>query len=139
MPIATFVDLAATVMGRPRRAGTTRVVGVDGPAGSGKSLFAARLSNALAAHVICLDDLTPAWTGPDEEADLIVEQVLAPLAGGGAARYHFFDWVANRYAEWRDVPPGPALIAEGVGAGSRVVRPYLSYLIWVEGLIGTWC
>src|SRR5439155_22982016 len=108
------------------------VVGIDGAAGSGKSVFASRLAAALGASVICLDDLTPSWTGPDREAELLVDQVLAPLAGGRAGRYHFFDWVEDRYTEWRDVSPAPALIAEGVGAGSRIVRPYLTYLIWVE-------
>ena len=95
-------------------------------------MFAARLADTLGATVICLDDLTPAWTGPDTEAGLLVEQVLAPLATGGVPRYWFFEWVQDRYTEQRDVPRDPALIVEGVGAGSRIVRPYLSYLVWVE-------
>ncbi len=82
--------------------------------------------------MVCLDDLTPSWTGPDKEASLLVEQVLAPLAHGKAGRYHFFDWNQGRYTDWRDVPADAALVVEGVGAGSRVVRPYLDYLVWVE-------
>jgi hypothetical protein len=58
--------------------------------------------------------------------------VLAPLERGGVPRYRFFDWVQDRYTEQREVPPGPVLIVEGVGAGSRIVRPYLSYVVWVE-------
>jgi len=49
-----------------------------------------------------------------------------------AAQFHFFDWVKDRYTEWRDVPPDPFLLVEGVGAGSRIVRPFVSQLIWVE-------
>ena len=130
--IASFVELATLVLARPARAGMTRAVGIDGPAGSGKTVFAERLAAALKASVICLDDLTPSWTGPDKEAELLVAQVLAPFAAGRDGRFHFFDWVADRYTEWRDVPRAPALIVEGVGAGSRIVRPYLSYLVWVE-------
>jgi uridine kinase len=130
--MASYLDLAATVRGIPPAAGSTRVVAIDGPAGSGKSVFAARLGEAMSANVICLDDLTPSWTGPDREAALLVEQVLEPLASGGRPRYRFFDWVKDRYTGWREVPRDPVLLIEGVGAGSRVVRPYLTYLIWIE-------
>ena len=127
-----YANLARRISSLPPRAGSTRVIAVDGPAGSGKSVFAARLARALSASVIGLDDLTPSWTGPDQEAPLLVKQVLAPLAAGRPARYHFFDWVKDRYTEWRDVLPEPYIVVEGVGAGSRIARLYLSYLVWVE-------
>jgi uridine kinase len=130
--VASFAHLATVIRARPAKAGPTRVVAVDGPAGSGKTVFAARLGELLGATVICLDDLTPSWTGPDKEAELLVEQVLAPLATGGDPRYRFFDWVQDRYTEWREVPRDPMLLVEGVGAGSRCLRPYLSFLVWVE-------
>ena len=132
MRTASFADLATIIATRQARAGSTRVIGIDGPAGSGKTMFATRLADVLDATMICLDDLTPAWTGPDKEAGLLVEQMLAPLATGGVPRYRFFDWVQDRYTEQREVPRGPTLIVEGVGAGSRIVLPYLSYLVWVE-------
>jgi len=132
MRVLSYRDLADRIRASPPRAGACRVVAVDGPAGSGKSVFAQRLNTVLGATVICLDDLTPSWTGPDQEADLLVKQVLAPLSLGLRARFHFFDWVKDQYSEWRDVPPEPFLVVEGVGAGSRIVRPFVSQLIWVE-------
>lgn len=132
MSIGSFSELAARLLQLPPRAGSTRVVAIDGPAGSGKTVFAARLAAVVSADVICLDDLTPSWTGPDREAALIVEQVLEPLATGGTPRFHFFDWVRDRYTEWRTVAPGRILVLEGVGSGSRIVRPFLSHLVWVE-------
>lgn len=132
MPITPYANLAQAIRDRAARAGATRVVAVDGPAGSGKSVFAERLGTLLSATVVCLDDLTPAWSGPDKEAAVLVESVLTPLATGGEARYRRFDWVRNEYAEWRTIPADPALVIEGVGAGSRIVRPFLSLLIWVE-------
>jgi uridine kinase len=132
MPVGSFADLALAVRARAPRADSTRVVGIDGPAGSGKSVFAARLAKVLEAEIICLDDLTPSWTGPDREARLLVEQVLAPLAAGRPARYQFYDWAKERYTEFREIPPVPFLVVEGVGAGSRLARPYLSYVVWVE-------
>ncbi|TMD78568.1 MAG: hypothetical protein E6I82_00900 [Chloroflexi bacterium] len=132
MGVVRYLDLAEWIRVRSPRAGPSRIVAIDGPAGSGKSVFAARLAHVLTAPVICLDDLTPSWTGPDRETALLVEQILAPLTRGGPARYQFFDWVKDQYTEWRDVAPNPIILAEGVGAGSRIVRPYLTYLIWVE-------
>ncbi len=128
----TYAQLGERIRALPARAGATRVVAIDGPAGAGKSVFAARLTRVLGAPVICLDDLTPSWTGPDREAALLVEQILAPLAAGTPAQYHFFDWALDRYTDWREVPIVPNLIVEGVGAGTRIVRPYLSYLVWVD-------
>ena len=132
MAVCAYVDLARALGDRPARAGLTRVVAVDGPAGSGKSVFAERLGTLLSATVVCLDDLTPAWSGPDKEAAILVERVLMPLAMGGDARYRRFDWVRNEYAEWCTVPAAPSLVVEGVGSGSRIVRPFLSLLVWVE-------
>ena len=130
--IISSTQLTEQIRALPPHAGATRVVAIDGPAGAGTSVFAARLGRRLGAPTVCLDDLTPSWTGPDREAPLLVEQVLAPLAAGTRARYHYFDWVLDRYTEWRSVPAEPVLIVEGVGAGSRIVRPYVSFLVWVE-------
>lgn len=82
-----YSDLADRIRGSPPRASVSRVVAIDGPAGSGKSVLARRLSRVLSAKVICLDDLTPSWTGPDKEAGLLVEHVLAPLSRGEPAAF----------------------------------------------------
>ena len=132
MRLVRYRDLADRIRASRPSAGGSRVVAVDGPAGSGKTVFAQRLAEVLPANVICLDDLTPSWTGPDKEAELLVQQVLEPLSRGTRARFHFFDWVKDEYTEWRDVPPDPFLVVEGVGAGSRTVRPFATQLVWVE-------
>jgi uridine kinase len=132
MAVAAYADLATAIRARPARAGTTRVVAVDGPAGSGKSVFAERLAAELLATVVCLDDLTPAWSGPDKEATVLVESVLSPLTSGAEAGYRRFEWPASDNLEWRTVPAEVSLVVEGVGSGSRLVRPYLSLLVWVE-------
>ena len=94
MGVVRYLDLAEWIRVRSPRAGPSRIVAIDGPAGSGKSVFAARLAHVLTAPVICLDDLTPSWTGPDRETALLVEQILAPLTRGGPARYlTYLIWV----------------------------------------------
>src|SRR5207237_4406231 len=129
MGVVRYLDLAEWIRVRSPRAGPSRIVAIDGPAGSGKSVFAARLAHVLTAPVICLDDLTPSWTGPDRETALLVEQILAPLTRGGPARYQFFDWVKDQYTAWLDVAPNPIILAECVGPRPRIGLPLLSCLI----------
>lgn len=131
MTVETYLDLAARLRLLPARAGTTRVIAVDGPAGSGKTAFAARLAAALEAPTIHLDDICPGWSGLGEAAPRLVEWVLAPIASGAGGRFRRYDWERDRYAEWHEVPEAPTLIVEGVTSGSKMVAPYLAFLIWV--------
>ena len=122
----------------PVRLGGTRLVAVDGPAGSGKTTLAARLAAAVGeAPVVHMDDLYEGWTGlgPPVWARLH-DQVLHPLAHGRAARYQCYDWTAGRFDRWVDVPVPEVLLVEGVGAGARPVMAYVSLLIWVEAPSG---
>ncbi|MHA7134861.1 uridine kinase family protein [Oerskovia turbata] len=141
---AVLADLVARVhdgaahLGRGRPAGPgvpaggSRLVVVDGPAGSGKTTLAAQLATALPAQVVHMDDLYEGWTGMAAGVDRLVEQVLAPLAAGRKGRYQRYDWTLGEYAEWHDVPFAPFLVVEGCGAGSRRVAGLTTLLVWVE-------
>jgi hypothetical protein len=48
--VETFADLGKTVLRRPPRLGSVRLVAVDGPGGAGKSLFAGRLAISEPSH-----------------------------------------------------------------------------------------
>lgn len=112
----------------------TPVLCVDGPAGSGKTTLAAAVAAARSGTIVLhLDDLLAGWQGglPRLVADLVAD-VLAPLGAGRAAAPRRFDWHADRFAGRVTVPPGPLLVVEGVGAGSRLTAPYRSALVWVE-------
>jgi uridine kinase len=116
------------------RLGATRLVVVDGPAGSGKTTYAGSLARALGgAPEVHLDDLYEGWggLGPDLYRRL-VEDLLHPLAAGRAGGYHRYDWTAGRFAEWHDIASGDLLVLEGVGAAGRPVEPWPSLRVWVE-------
>ena len=131
MSIARFADLATLIRTLPPRAGSTRVVAVDGPAGSGKSVFARRLAAALSAPAVQLDDLCPGWDGLPEACARLVEWVLRPLSAGERASYRRYDWEQSRYGGSHELPDVPILVVEGVTSGSRDAAPYLSFLVWV--------
>ncbi len=133
--VAHIVDL---VLERPARCGATRVVAVDGPAGSGKTTLAAavavevvRRGRSVVLHH--LDDQYAGWAGLDEALALRVrEQVLAPLARGEPARWQRYDWEAGRFDRWESFVPPEVLVLEGCGSGARTLAAYLSVLVWVE-------
>ena len=112
--------------------GNTRLIAIDGPAGSGKTTFAGRLGAAARAQVIHSDDFPVPWDGPpDAWFAPLTEQVLAPLADGRPGRFRRYDWKRGAYTEWVEVPPAPVLLIEGVGAARRATAHLLAYTIWV--------
>ena len=127
----TFV---AEIMAAPARLGDVRLVAVDGPSGSGKSVFADRLVAELPDAVLVRTDDFATWDDPVAWWPRLVDGVLVPLSAGRPGRY--------RRTEWRDGRPYPGrevtvrvprvLLVEGVSSGRRSIRPRLSYLVWCE-------
>lgn len=110
---------------------TTRIVGVDGCGGAGKSTLAERLAIPLRAQIIHTDDFA-SWDNPLDWHGRLLEQVLEPLARNVAGRYQRYDWHMRALAEWHDVGAGGVVIVEGVSATRAVFRPMLSYSIFVD-------
>lgn len=77
-----------------------------------------------------MDDLYPGWDGLADSTRCLKDWILTPLAQNRPARYRRFDWYANAYAGWHDVPTSEVLVVEGVGSGASA--EHLSFLIWVE-------
>ena len=109
---------------------------VDGPAGSGKTTFAAALRRAVPSGVSCravhLDDLYPGWDGLRAGVEHVASHVVAPMAEGTDGRYRRWDWHAGRPGPWVDVPRADVLVLEGVGAGSLAYARHITTLVWVE-------
>ncbi|MFD9905712.1 uridine kinase [Streptomyces sp. NPDC059063] len=125
--------LARTLRRLPPSCGPVRLVAVDGHAGSGKSTFAERLAGALGgAPVLRLDDIASheelfGWT------ERLRRQVVEPLSRGETAHYAAYDWDARRFGPPnRPLPAAPVVLMEGVGAGRRLLRPFLARLLWME-------
>jgi len=120
------------LLNAPARAGKTRVVAIDGRSGAGKTRLAAELRAGLNAPAVTLEDLYGGWDGLERGIDLLVSEVLEPVAAGRAARVPRYDWSAARWGTPWLLEPPEVLIVEGAGAGARRAAAYESVLIWIE-------
>ena len=124
----SLAAVAERVRAAAPRLGGTRLVLVDGPAGSGKTTFAGRLGCALGddAVVVHLEDLYAGWTITGAVARLRAG-VLRPLADGRPGAFHRYDWAARRFSpDPTVVPAAPVLLVEGCGSSPRVLDPWPS-------------
>ena len=131
-------DGALGAVDRVRRArprlGRTRLICVDGPAGSGKTTWSARLATALGpgTAVLHMDDLYAGWT-PTGAFARLAAGVLRPLAEERPGAFHRYDWAAGRFEPAATPVPVPeVLVVEGCGSCPRAVDPWAVLRVWVE-------
>ena len=131
-PAPTPAELLALALDRPPSLGSGRLVCLDGPAGSGKTTWAAGIAElAPDAHMVHMDDLYAGWSGLPE-VDVQLGGLLLPLAEDQSGSYRRYDWLAGEFAEWVEVDPVPLLVIEGVGCGASRFASLVTVLVWVE-------
>lgn len=125
---ARVVSLASS---REPTLGRTRLVCVDGPAGSGKTTLGTEIAARVGAQLVHGDDLMSGWAGLGAVGTQLAAVVDA-LAAGRDAAYSQWDWHLDRYARTVPVPVADWLVVEGVGSGSALIAPYVTVLVWVS-------
>jgi uridine kinase len=130
-------QLAGRVLDAPARCGTTRLVCIDGPAGSGKTTLAAGLAAGVEARgrtvtVVHVDDLLEGWDGLDAVGESAHRLLVEPWAEGRVGGYRRYDWHLGTFAEHHEVPPADVAVLEGVGSGSPGYARLVTLLVWVE-------
>ena len=111
------------------------VIAIDGPAGSGKTTLANQLSKDLTnVEIIQVDDLYHGWSDAFSArlTASVINQILAPISQGIEFNYEIYDWKSNKFSKSKIIPSGQIYILEGVGAGQRQFRKYLSKIIWLD-------
>ena len=129
MGVRRFADEVGSILaGR----GPVRLVAIDGPGGSGKSTFAARLArHAGDAPIVHTDDFA-SWDEPIDWWPRLLAEVVEPIVAGRAARFQRYDWVERRLGEWQVVEPSPIILIEGVSSGRAEWSHHLARTIWIE-------
>ena len=134
--MTTAADVVRRTLATVPTLGEGRLVCVDGPAGSGKTTFAADVRRAAPRGVSCrvvhLDDLYPGWDGLRAGVEHVAEHVVAAFERGESGRYRRYDWPAGRCGGWVDVPHADLLVLEGVGSGALAYADLVTTLVWLE-------
>jgi para-aminobenzoate synthetase len=126
-------DLAARMRRLKPRCGTTVVIAIDGPSGAGKTNLARALAPLLGAQILHLDDIYQGWHGLAEAPPVVVHDVLEAISRDEAGRTPRWEWGADHPGDDIVIKPGGMVILDGCGSGSRSIRPFLSFLIWLDG------
>lgn len=130
--------IAEEVLAAPARLGRVRLVAVDGPSGSGKSVLADGLLDALrgrvaSAALVRTDDIAT-WDDPVSWWPVLADGVLTPLADGRPGAYRRTAWTVDGPlpGDWVEVAVPDVLVVEGVSSARRSVRSRLSLCVWIE-------
>ena len=112
-----------------------QIIAIDGPAGSGKTTLAKKLQLDISeVEIIHLDDLYHGWSdafSPRLTAS-IINQILIPISNGNEFVFDIYDWRSNKFSKSKIIPAGKIYILEGVSAGQRQFRKYLSKILWLN-------
>ena len=134
MQVVSLADVVADIT-RRETPGPTRLVGVDGPAGAGKTTLARRLAARMDAAIVTTDDFL-SWTDLDGWWPRFDAEVITPLLEGRDARYQVRDWrndpEGTSVREWKTTTWSPVVVVEGVTSTRQAVTDRLTYRIWVE-------
>jgi uridine kinase len=134
MPVVALSDVVAEIHRRPA-VGATRLVGIDGPAGSGKTTLARRLAVHIGGSIVTTDDFL-SWTDLDGWWPRMETEVIAQLLAGNDATYQVRDWhrdpEGSTLNSWKTTPWAPVVILEGVTSTRRQVADRLAFRVWVE-------
>jgi len=114
-------------------ASNPQIILIDGPAGSGKTTLAQKLSAELNCQVVHLDDHYNGWDealGP--ELTTTLKTIVQNFSNGLVAKVPTFNWQNSAFDGVKEIQPGDTLIIEGVGSGQSQIRPFSSQLYWIE-------
>jgi len=110
---------------------------IDGPAGAGKTTFAAQLEAELSVNgtvrVIHMDDLYNGWDNALNNAlSEILDRISTAHLAGREFVIKIFNWHTMQFDREERITPTDSLIIEGVGAAQQIVRETGATTYWLD-------
>ena len=113
------------------------LLAIDGPAGAGKTTFAAKLEAELSlkgtVRVIHMDDLYNGWENAlSNPLSEILDRISTAHLAGKEFVIKIFNWHTMTFDREEKIAPTDYLIIEGVGAAQQIVRETGAITYWLE-------
>ena len=110
---------------------------IDGPAGAGKTTFAAKLEAELSlkgtVKVIHMDDLYNGWDNAlSNPLSEILDRISTAHLAGREFVIKIFNWHIMAFDREERIAPTDYLIIEGVGAAQQIVRETGAITYWLD-------
>ena len=110
---------------------------IDGPAGAGKTTYAAQLEAELSVSAtvktIHMDDLYNGWDNALSNAlSEILDRISTAHLAGRECVIKKFNWSIMRFDSEEIITPTDFLIIEGVGAAQQIVRESGAITYWLD-------
>jgi uridine kinase len=133
--VSNLSELVDKINESSKKCGQTKIIVIDGPAGSGKTTLAKSLSGLLEnCPIIHMDEIYDGWENalsPKTSQDL-VEWVINPLLESRSIEFVKYDWYLEKRIEKVVINLPKVLIIEGVGSSSFEISKYASLKLWIE-------
>ncbi len=113
------------------------LLAIDGPAGAGKTTFAAKLEAELSCKgtvkVIHMDDLYNGWENALSNAlSEILDRISTAHLAGKECVIKIFNWHTMQFDREEKIELTDYLIIEGVGAAQQIVRETGATTYWLD-------
>jgi len=110
---------------------------IDGPAGAGKTTYAAQLEAELSVNAtvktIHMDDLYNGWDNALSNAlSEILDRISTAHLAGRDCVIKKFNWSTMQFDSEEIITPTDFLIIEGVGAAQQIVRESGAITYWLD-------
>jgi uridine kinase len=133
--VCELSELVIKVNESSKKCGQTKLVVIEGPAGSGKTTLAKSLSGLLEnCPIIHMDEIYEGWENaltPRTFHD-IANWIINPLLESKSIEYFKYDWILEKRIEKVVINLPKLIIIEGVGTSSFDISKHACLKLWIE-------
>ena len=133
--VSELSEIVTKVDDSSLKCGGTKLITIDGPAGSGKTTLAISLSKLFNdCPVIHMDEIYEGWQSAltTKTSQDLVNWIINPLLEQSVIVFDKYDWVLGKRLGQVVINYPKVLIIEGVGSSVIEVSKYACLKLWIE-------